>query len=243
MVRNVDKYVRRSAQKGVKMKKYKIRLIGIYDYTVILTYISFASAVTGIFCAVTMHLGWAIFALAFSGLCDMFDGKIARTKKDRTEEGKNFGIQIDSLCDVVCFGVLPIVICYKMGMNRIYGMAILVLYGLAGVIRLGYFNVMEAKRQTETDEARKYYQGLPITSMAIALPLLFVVSPLFPSPGIYLTALHFLVALVGGLFITDFPLRKPSPQKILLIVGVVAAAVVIILFMWNGGGRFFHRHG
>lgn len=225
------------------MRKHNFRLIGIYDYTVILTYISFASAITGIFCAVTMHLRWAVFALAFSGLCDMFDGKIARTKKDRTEDGKNFGIQIDSLCDVVCFGVLPIVICYKMGMNHIVGMVILILYGLAGVIRLGYFNVMEAKRQNETDEARKYYQGLPITSMAIALPVLVAVSPLFPTPGIFVIALHVLVALVGGLFITDFSFRKPSPQKILLIVAVVAVAVTVLLFMWKGGGRLIHKPG
>lgn len=88
----------------------------------------------------------------------MFDGKIARTKKNRTEDEKQFGIQIDSLCDVVCFGVFPIVLCYELGMRRIYSMAILVLYGLAGVIRLGYFNVMETKRQQETSENRKYYQ-------------------------------------------------------------------------------------
>mgnify|MGYP007032777772 FL=1 len=60
----------------------------------------------------------------------MFDGKIARTKKNRTEDEKQFGIQIDSLCDVVCFGVFPIVLCYELGMRRIYSMAILVLYGL-----------------------------------------------------------------------------------------------------------------
>ena len=89
-------------------------MIGFYDYTVILTYISFASAVSGIFCASTGHVRWAIVFLAFSGLCDMFDGKIARTKKERTEDEKNFGIQIDSLCDVVCFGVFPIVLCYQL---------------------------------------------------------------------------------------------------------------------------------
>lgn len=129
-------------------------MIGFYDYTVVLTYISFAVSTIGIFCASTKHIRWAIFCLAVSGLCDMFDGKIARTKKNRTEDEKNFGIQIDSLCDVVCFGVFPIIICYKLGMDKIYSMAILVLYGLAGVIRLGYFNVMEAKRQNETEEAR-----------------------------------------------------------------------------------------
>ena len=208
-------------------------MIGFYDYTVILTYISFISAVGGIFSASTMNLRWAIFFLAFSGLCDMFDGKIARTKKNRTEDEKNFGIQIDSLCDIVCFGVLPIVICYKLGMDRIWSMAILALYGLAGLIRLGYFNVMEAKRQAGEGGARKYYQGLPITSMAIALPLLFVVSPLFPTHGAFIAALHVVVALVGFLFILNFRLRKPNVKQVLLIVVAVALAVVVILFAWH----------
>lgn len=209
-------------------------MIGFYDYTVILTYISFVSAVAGIFCAANMQLRWSIFFLAFSGLCDMFDGKIARTKKNRTEDEQSFGIQIDSLCDIVCFGVLPIVICYKLGMDRIYGMAILALYGLAGLIRLGYFNVMEAKRQAEEGGARKYYQGLPITSMAIALPILFLASPLFPSHMAFLVALHIVVALVGFLFVLNFRLRKPSVKEVFLIVAVVALAVTVILFAWHG---------
>ena len=207
-------------------------MIGFYDYTVILTYISFISAVAGIFSASTMNLRWAIFFLAFSGLCDMFDGKIARTKKNRTEDEKNFGIQIDSLCDIVCFGVLPIVICYKLGMDRIWSMAILALYGLAGLIRLGYFNVMEAKRQAEEGGARKYYQGLPITSMAIALPLLFVVSPLFPSHMAFVVSLHVVVALVGLLFILNFRLRKPSVKEVLLIVAAVTLAGFGVPFSW-----------
>lgn len=216
-------------------------MIGFYDYTVILTYISFASAVSGIFCASTGHVRWAIFFLAFSGLCDMFDGKIARTKKERTEDEKNFGIQIDSLCDVVCFGVLPIVLCYQLGMRYIGSMILLVFYGLAGVIRLGYFNVMEAKRQNETDEARKYYQGLPITSMAIALPLLFVVSPLLHSPLAFKVLLHLLVAVVGMLFVTNFRLRKPSVKELVLLVVVIAAAVLVILFAWQNWWRLIHR--
>ena len=83
-------------------------MIGFYDYTVIMTYISVVSSMIGIFCAVTDHISAAVCCLAFSGLCDMFDGKIARTKKNRTEEEKCFGIQIDSLADIVCFGILPL---------------------------------------------------------------------------------------------------------------------------------------
>ena len=91
--------------------------LGIYDYTVILTYISLGISVFGISRALEGDFKVAIFCLALSGLCDMFDGKIARTKKNRTDDEKNFGIQIDSLCDVVCFGIFPVMICYCLGVN------------------------------------------------------------------------------------------------------------------------------
>ena len=91
----------------------------------------------------------------------MFDGKIARTKKNRTEEEKCFGIQIDSLADIVCFGILPIVLGFKLGMYHIYGIAILLFYGLAGLIRLAYFNVMEEKRQNETSETGNIIRDFP----------------------------------------------------------------------------------
>lgn len=216
-------------------------MTGFWDYTVILTYISFASAIFGIFGAISDHVQWAVAFLAFSGLCDMFDGKIARTKKNRTDEEKSFGIQIDSLCDMVAFGILPIVICYKIGMNHFYSVIILILYGLAGLIRLAYFNVMEEKRQNETDEARKYYQGLPITSMAIALPILFVFSPLFYSHQIFVIALHIVVAIVGILFITKFKLRKPTTAEVFLIVIAVAAAVAVIIFIGRGWWGILRR--
>ena len=87
----------------------------------------------------------------------MFDGKIARTKKNRTEDEKRFGIQIDSLCDVVCFGVFPIVLCYELGMTHFYSIPILIFYGLAGVIRLGYFNVMEQYQKVNNPKDLRYH--------------------------------------------------------------------------------------
>ena len=214
-------------------------MLGFWDYTVVLTYISFAFSGIGIFCAVSHHVRWAIFFLACSGLCDMFDGKVARTKKNRTEDEKRFGIQIDSLCDLVCFGILPVIICYKSGMNHIYSIVILILYSLAGLIRLAYFNVMEEKRQQETEEDKKYYQGLPITSMAIALPVLVVVSPLFPTRQAFVIALHVLVAVVGTLFIADFKLRKPSTKELFLLVGVVALSVAVLVLVGRSWWNYF----
>lgn len=209
-------------------------MIGFYDYTVVVTYISLISSIMGMFFAIDGKLPLAVFCLAFSELCDMFDGKIARTKKNRTDDEKAFGIQIDSLCDVVCFGIFPIILGYQLGMCKIYSLMILAFYGVAGVIRLAYFNVMEEKRQSETSENRKYYQGLPITSMSVIMPLLFMVSVFFPGFRYFLGCLHFAMLLVGFLFILNFRFRKPTNRELVILVAVVAVAVLFILLYKEG---------
>ena len=71
-----------------------MKMIGFYDYTVILTYLSLMSGTIGIMlCLNGMgHPYLGMFFLLFSGLCDTFDGKVARTKKDRTPQMKKFEI-------------------------------------------------------------------------------------------------------------------------------------------------------
>lgn len=209
-------------------------MIGFYDYTVVVTYISLISSIMGMFFAIDGKLPLAVFCLAFSGLCDVFDGKIARTKKNRTDDEKAFGIQIDSLCDIVCFGIFPIILGYQLGMCKIYSLMILAFYGVAGVIRLAYFNVMEEKRQSETSENRRYYQGLPITSMSVIMPLLFMVSVFFPGFRYFLVCLHIAMLLVGFLFILNFRFRKPTNRELVILVAVVAVAVLFILLYKEG---------
>ena len=203
-------------------------MIGFYSYTVVLTYLGLASAAMGMILTFQGFAKYALFCLAFSGLCDMFDGKMARLKKDRTEDEKRFGIQIDSLCDVVCFGAFPMILCYSIGMRGPAGISILVFYLIAGVIRLAFFNVMEEKRQDETDEARKYYQGLPITSIAIILPLFCTLRPLLGHR--FLSELHICILTVGLLFIINFPLRKPGWKMLTLLVAIVSCALIKIYF-------------
>ena len=203
-------------------------MIGFYSYTVVLTYLGLASAAMGMILTFQGFAKYALFCLAFSGLCDMFDGKVARLKKDRTEDEKRFGIQIDSLCDVVCFGAFPMILCYSIGMRGPAGISILVFYLIAGVIRLAFFNVMEEKRQDETDEARKYYQGLPITSIAIILPLFCTLRPLLGHR--FLSELHICILTVGLLFIINFPLRKPGWKMLTLLVAIVSCALIKIYF-------------
>lgn len=202
-------------------------MIGYYNYTVILTYISLISSVFGMTMAIHGRFKTAIFCLAFSGLCDMFDGKIARSKKDRTDDEKSFGIQIDSLCDVVCFGAFPALICYLLGVRGLLGLAIIFIYCTCAVIRLAYFNVLEGKRQQEEGGCNQYYHGLPITSMAIVLPLAFMLQ-LWVSEMAFMVILHVVLLTVGVLFVVDFPVRKPNNRTLAVLVAVVALGLAVM---------------
>ena len=198
-------------------------MIGFYNYSVIVTYIGVALSVSGMALASTGQFKFAILCLALAGACDTFDGKIAHAMKNRTKEMEIFGIQIDSLCDMVCFGVTPVIISYQMGLNSVWGIAIEILFVLCGVIRLAYFNVTEAKRQNETSENRQYYQGLPITSMAIILPFLYLMRRYC---GLhFLIVIHIAVIIVGLLFILDIKVKKPQNPVRVLLVAVVALAL------------------
>ncbi len=191
-----------------------MKLIGFYDYTVILTYMSLISSVIGMVFSSKGMFTAAICCLMVSGFCDAFDGMVARSKKKRTEDEKAFGIQIDSLCDAVSFGVFPALLCYFMGMDGVAGVAILAAYCLCGVIRLAFFNVIEGKRQKSEGGSNKTYRGLPITSSSMILPPVYLLRFFLPS-GVFVTVLHIIMALAGFLFVLDFSVKKPDWSKAL----------------------------
>ena len=201
-------------------------MIGVYDYTVILTYLSTISGVVGIIVTMTGmgHPYCGTLFLMISGLLDGFDGKVARTKKDRTALEKEFGIQIDSLCDLVCFCVYPAFLGYSLGLRGFWGTTSMCLFVLAGVIRLGYFNVMEEKRQQETKEARKEYQGLPVTAIAIIFPVVYLLRPYM---GIlaYQRVLIAVMLTVALLNVSSIRVKKPDNK----MIGVIILAALVII--------------
>ena len=191
-----------------------IKLIGFYDYTVILTYLSLISAVLGIVSASQGRFTAAVLCLVLSGICDAFDGMVARTKKNRTEDEKTFGIQIDSLCDAVAFGIAPAMLCYHMGMNGPLGIVILCTYSLCAVIRLAFFNVIEGKRQQAEGGCNKTYRGLPVTTSSMILPLVYLSRLILPG-RIFRVVLHLVMAVTAYLFVLDFSVKKPDWGKLL----------------------------
>ena len=184
-----------------------MKLIGFYDYTVILTYGNLISSVCGVFLAVRGQYAWAVICLMLAGLFDMFDGTVARTKKNRTAQEKNFGIQLDSLCDMVSFGLLPALLSYLLGMDSWVGIGILLLYCLCGLIRLAFYNVLEIERQRTEDGNNTVFHGLPITSSAIIFPLLFGMQYVLPAVG-FSVVLHAGMLCTALLFVLDIPVPK-----------------------------------
>ena len=182
-------------------------MLGIYNYTVILTYLGMLSGFSGILCAFDGNIRWALICLVISGICDMFDGKVASTKKERTRSEKRFGIQIDSLSDLICFGVLPSVIVYSLGGSKLRVVACGA-YALCALIRLAWFNVDEEARQDFDTGRRKVYLGLPVTSAAGVFPLLIGIGTLRHWPLHIMAPLTLL--LVAAAFLTPFSIRKPS---------------------------------
>ena len=203
-------------------------MIGVYDYTVLATYLSLAFGVSGILSAMNGSPFSALLCLMVSGLLDAFDGRIARTKKNRTEQEKRFGIQIDSLNDVVCFGVLPAVVGASLGGGEWWLRGSVLFYILAALIRLAYFNVTEEERQSATNEHRHYYLGVPVTSAAFVMPLFWALPLRF---GLSPSALYAAgLALLGLLFITPLHIPKPGLKSILLLTLLGAAELYLMFY-------------
>ena len=205
-------------------------MIGFYNYSVIVTYLGVISSMIGISLACNGIFDGAILCLALAGACDTFDGQIARAMKNRTHEMEIFGVQIDSLCDMVCFGVTPAVICYQMGLKSVAGICCEIFFVLCGVIRLAYFNMLEELKHSKSASAdeKKYYHGLPITSITIIFPVVYMFRTLLD--GHFTILLAVMLLFVGFFYILDFRLKKPGNAVVAAIMAFVALVMLNIFF-------------
>ena len=211
--------------------KEKLSMIGYYNPSVILTYMGLCSAIYGMTHVLTTNEPKvALICLMICGVCDMFDGTIARKCK-RSENAKSFGIQIDSLCDLVCFGVFPAILGYGIKNIEVSPFDIFVscVFVLCAIIRLGYFNVSEINRTQNNEGKREYYEGLPVTSVSLLLPVIFLmdiyIKPL-NSVKIYSVAL----LVIAIAFISKFKIKKPYMHTLIILafIGLVVFFLILL---------------
>ena len=115
-------------------------MIGKWNKSVILTYLGAAISLVGIYLVlINVDVKYAIICFMYAGVCDLFDGTVARRIK-RTKEEKAFGIELDSLVDVVSFVALPLTILAAIT-KSLYCLPIMILYAIFAIARLAYFNI------------------------------------------------------------------------------------------------------
>ena len=197
--------------------------------SVLLTYLGVVFGVIAMYFALTKmafseisYLRYSSIFLVLAGICDMFDGKVARMCK-RSKEEKEFGIQIDSLADTANFVVLPVVIMLSLGMTSIIDIIAYVLFVICGISRLGYFNV-----HADLDDPVKYYNGLPVTATAIIYPILGLLHGQI-SENVFSLIYIITTFVVALAFVVR--IKVPKLKGIAYIIVPILAAILIALLL------------
>lgn len=200
-------------------------IVGMWNKSVILTYLGLCAAVLGMYISIVgINLNYAVICLIIAGIADLFDGSVARKIK-RTDEEKSFGVQIDSLVDVMSFIALPITLFSAAGMNKPYYAVLFVLFALCGIARLGYFNVVTA----DTQKAIKYYTGLPVTYCALIFPLVFLTRFVLTADS-FVIVLSVSVIAVSLLEILKVNVIKPKGAAY-AVFGIIAIALIVMYLL------------
>jgi CDP-diacylglycerol--serine O-phosphatidyltransferase len=204
-----------------------VMFIGKYNRTVIITYIGVAAGIVGSFLVTVSNLPkYALVCLIVAGVCDLFDGAFARGC-ERTEEEEAFGVQIDSLSDMINFVMLPICIFYSLGLTCWYHLIFYVAFALAAVIRLAYFNVVV---NANNNQVVKYYKGIPVTSTAIIVPVLWLFSQFLPLAAAW-ALFTVTIILIPLLFILNIKIPKLKGLLFYIIMPVLALICTVLLLL------------
>jgi CDP-diacylglycerol--serine O-phosphatidyltransferase len=157
------------------------------DLPNICSLVGLLSAVLAIYFAIIGNFPAAMIGLIWAVFFDWGDGFIARRLKDRTEKQRSFGGQLDSLIDIVSFGICPAVVLLSYGDFSPWFIPGAFCIIASGTLRLSYFNIHGLTGEST-------YQGLAFDNNGLMLTFLFIFDGLISTP--VFTALLYIVILV-----------------------------------------------
>jgi len=124
-----------------------------------------------------VHLLFACGLVALALVFDILDGKVARWRHQSSALGR----ELDSLADVISFGVAPAVIAYGVGMDGLWDRVILLYFVACGVSRLARYNIT-AETLAQGSDKVKYFEGTPIPS-SLLLVIVIAVAAVYGATG------------------------------------------------------------
>lgn len=203
------------------------KIVGFYRGCDFVTMSSTIFAVVGMILAINGQITFAVSCLILSGICDAFDGVLAR-RRENTKDQTVYGEELDSLSDVMAFGVLPAIISLCDGLNEIWFYPILVFYVLCGLIRLAYFNMLAQKDGTD----KGTFIGIPITAITIIYPVFYILFRILFKVSFWKYIFAGMLFVTGLLFILKIRVKKPD-AKIKFGLAIVGIAMIVGFILWK----------
>ena len=202
----------------------------------ILTLIGVCIGLSSIKFALDSKYEIAVIALIFAALIDGLDGRIARLIKGTSKVGK----ELDSLTDVISFGVAPAFIMYFWSLNNLgkFGWLLCLIYVVCVALRLARFNVHSNE---ETSWKDNFFEGVPSPAggILILMPLIYSLSELKFLNINYNFIVPVFFILVSLLLISKVPtysLKKivvPRTMTIFLLFGIVLFFGLLLIYTFN----------
>lgn len=194
----------------------------IKDLPNICSLLGLMSAVIGIYFAIQGNFPAAIIGVLWAVLFDWFDGIIARKMKGRTKLQGDFGAQLDSMIDIVSFGILPAILLLSYGNYNIWFLPGAFVIVAASAIRLTYFNVY-GLIDSHT------YKGFPLDNNVLILAFLFLFEGLF-THIVFSIIIYALMMLLSALNLSSIPTPKFGGKWVYILV--VYVVVLTSIFGW-----------
>jgi len=204
-------------------------VIGLYNPPALVSMLGLCLAVA--LCALAMagHLELAVPCLILAGLCDLFDGMVARRLRVDARSSA-FGVELDSIVDMACFGLAPLILGFAAGMSGPLAWVAGAAYACAAAQRLANFNTAGLEVH---DDGGRFYTGLPVTYAAMIFPLvLTAIHGLGADPEPWLTASYLATAVA---FVTPVPIRKLSGPAYVVLPVLAVGLVSYWLLAYLGG--------
>jgi len=179
----------------------------------------------------------AVLAVLIAGVLDGLDGRMARLLKGASK----FGAELDSLSDIVCFGVAPAVILYSWTLRDVKGIGWLLalIFTTAMALRLARFNTMSQNEDLDPEEKRDFFTGVPAPAAAgLAL---------WPMILYFLTGIEFLknpvfcivyVGIIAALAVSNVPtfsFKRLSIKReyvLFYLLGISILATLLVSHVW-----------
>ena len=180
------------------------------------------SAVFGIYFAIEGYFLASVIAVLWAVLFDWYDGIIARKMKGRTKEQRDFGGQLDSMIDIVSFGILPAILLLSYGNYSVWFMPGAFIIIATSTIRLSYFNVFGLIDS-------KTYKGLALDNNVLILAFIFLFESFF-SHTTFSIIIYTLLMILSALNLTSIPTPKFGGRWIYALGAYVL--VMTTVFGW-----------